>query len=803
MVDKSKRLTFGFVVNYIASWEDADYYQSLILSGIADFAKEYDINLMCFVAGMFNSPHKWERGRNILYNFIDKNKIDGLIVLSSAVEAYASPLQLLKKLHKNKGLPVVTIGNRFDGYPSVSADNFLGMRQSVDHLVEVHGSRQIVFIKGTEGSKDSDLRLNAYLESLKSHNIPINPKLIFPGKFNFASGEEVVKLLLKKKISFDAIVAANDNMAIGALDELGRQLGAAHKKIPVIGFDNIEASRLRSLTTVHQPCYELGRSASDMLLRLVHNQLIEMEELLPTKVLFRSSCGCIPSMVRNAYSVELQKAGSSMQSSIDELIASLLYKFDKVTRSADLALNSRDFDELFEYEKRLIDAFLEEYLSGKKDQFIQAYDQVISLCELKRIKLSFLHNILSCLRQDILEYLPSDSNIILAENMFQAARIQISDAVERFGSSNITLTANRIDALNWLEEELVANMDWHAQIETLDRNIFQYGINRCYISLYENPEKPLEKSKLIYASNQGNRFYTGSNGTSHATQELLPEGILHDLYQERFSIIIEALHLGSDQLGYAILGFDTRINRAFEIIRHRLSIALKEALLIEKVTNQAVNLEKQVIERTRELAIANEQLKQEVCKRKDAEDELMKLLNDLKSSNSQLHLQSMKDELTGLYNRRGFMELGLAQYEHFKKIHQEFLVFYIDLDGLKQINDQYGHAEGDYAIVKASEILHKSFRGSDIIARIGGDEFTVLALQASPPNEDKIRSRIDQFCQVHNQSSNKPYQLSLSIGSSSFNPELPVEFEDLVKTADAALYEEKLRKKGLKCPGIN
>jgi diguanylate cyclase (GGDEF)-like protein len=173
-----------------------------------------------------------------------------------------------------------------------------------------------------------------------------------------------------------------------------------------------------------------------------------------------------------------------------------------------------------------------------------------------------------------------------------------------------------------------------------------------------------------------------------------------------------------------------------------------------------------------------------------------KSLRDLGYYNEQLHLQSMRDDLTQLYNRRGFMKMGNDCYENAKKNVQGLLLLYVDLDDLKKINDQYGHNEGDYAIAQAAEILNKTFRSSDIICRLGGDEFTILIEDASLADEGEIRRRIQHYCDLHNAASQKPYQLSMSMGAAAYTPDSDKTFEMLMKEADLALYEEKQRKHG-------
>jgi diguanylate cyclase (GGDEF)-like protein len=157
---------------------------------------------------------------------------------------------------------------------------------------------------------------------------------------------------------------------------------------------------------------------------------------------------------------------------------------------------------------------------------------------------------------------------------------------------------------------------------------------------------------------------------------------------------------------------------------------------------------------------------------------------------------ALRDQLTGLYNRRGFLALGERQLKLGRRSGREILLFFADVDGLKQINDELGHAEGDLALVRAAQVLEKTFRDSDVIARFGGDEFAVLALEVSGHSESTIRARLEQSLRELNARHSR-YKLSISLGAVRFDPtsrRSPTSIEQLMIRADEAMYEEKRRR---------
>ncbi len=151
---------------------------------------------------------------------------------------------------------------------------------------------------------------------------------------------------------------------------------------------------------------------------------------------------------------------------------------------------------------------------------------------------------------------------------------------------------------------------------------------------------------------------------------------------------------------------------------------------------------------------------------------------------------ALMDDLTRLYNRRAFYTLAAQQLKVMRRKAQGLLLFFADVDHLKNINDTYGHREGDLALVRTADALERTFRNSDILARLGGDEFAVLALEASCQDQDAILRRLESH--LEEASAEEPrYNLSLSAGVARFDPKHGASLGDLLARADRAMYEQK------------
>ena len=172
-------------------------------------------------------------------------------------------------------------------------------------------------------------------------------------------------------------------------------------------------------------------------------------------------------------------------------------------------------------------------------------------------------------------------------------------------------------------------------------------------------------------------------------------------------------------------------------------------------------------------------------------------ITDRKMMEAEILALSITDQLTGLYNRRGFLSLAEQQLKLAKRNKSGMLLFFIDLDGLKWINDTLGHEEGDKAIIETATVFKETFRTSDIIARLGGDEYAALAIEITETNSEIITARLQSLIDTRNNQENRRYRLSMSVGCSYYDPENPCSIDELIARADKLMYEQKQNKKSL------
>jgi diguanylate cyclase (GGDEF)-like protein len=208
--------------------------------------------------------------------------------------------------------------------------------------------------------------------------------------------------------------------------------------------------------------------------------------------------------------------------------------------------------------------------------------------------------------------------------------------------------------------------------------------------------------------------------------------------------------------------------------------ALADTTAVAMENVQLVNeLEDRVAQRTSELADANRRLLHEVVERRKAEEEIRRL--------------SVTDELTGLYNRRGFMLFGQHNFALAERSRSKIVMLAADLDGLKRVNDMVGHEAGDHLIRGAASALKATFRKTDTLARLGGDEFAVLCINHASDDTDRLRARL--MSNIALVASDEGIDLAMSIGIAQCDWTNLASFEQLLHQADETMYREKHNKR--------
>jgi len=279
----------------------SDEYEWTVWRSVRQAIEARGGSAVCIAGAARGDPAPERSARGALYELVAPGAFDGIVCVSSVVGHFVG-VNATETWLSARGVPAVAIGHG-ERLPHVLVDAATGMNQLLHHLIVHHRHRRIAFISGPPTSPEADPRSAAYERTLQKHELTVDRRLMLEGDFTQASGARaVVELFDRRQLragDVDAIVAANDDMALGAIDELSRRRIAVPDQLAVVGFDDITHARAfhPSLTTVRQPIERLGREAAEQLLAILDGHEIETRRVLETELVLRRSCGCVPTDV--------------------------------------------------------------------------------------------------------------------------------------------------------------------------------------------------------------------------------------------------------------------------------------------------------------------------------------------------------------------------------------------------------------------------------------------------------------------------------------------------------------------------
>ena len=628
-------------------------------------------------------------------------------------------------------------------------DNRGGIRDLLHHMIEVHGHRRIAMIEGPAGNRDAQERLAAYLEVLQEAGLDADPALRARGLFHIASGRQAMAELLGRGVPFTALVCANDEMAKGALSVAAENGLRVPEDIAIGGFDDLLSIYHvgPSLTSVNHSIETQGQAALSLLVGQVLGRAAHGTTALPARLVVRRSCGCMGPLVADP-----QTSGS-------------------LAGQAEALVRQMDPPE------PLVAQFTQEVLALADAMFDEAggpaFAQVLTRMAFAWLRqqsdVSPLQNLLVGMHRRWVHGRPSGPLSTAAERL-QSGQILLSNVTEQFHNRDRVATSNNTWDLRRELKKRMAAVDIAALLGVLSDALLRLGVPTCLLALYDHPttlqrvhEEGLPPtSRLVLALDAG-ELRCELLDEPFATAQLLPAGLLA-LPAPRQRVMFPMFFL-QEHFGYMVLDRQQDERFSYEDLHHEITTALHTCLVV------------------RELAVARDALHQD--------------LDRARRDNEALSHLAMRDELTGLFNRRAFFELARSMMSTARLTGEPLTLFFADLDGLKTINDTHGHQEGDLAIREAAGVLRASFRHDDIVSRIGGDEFAVLSradhLESLPDIERRLNGRFDAF----NESSAKPYRLGCSLGGIVIPTGSAEPLDDVLGRADRMLYLTKQRRKAL------
>jgi signal transduction histidine kinase/DNA-binding LacI/PurR family transcriptional regulator/AraC-like DNA-binding protein len=553
--------------------------------GVAERAKERNINLIFFSGGIPHWSQLYEAQRNILFNFAGQPNVDGLMVWANILNHTLDPTGLKNFCQRYSPLPVVSMGVVIPSIQSIRIDMQEGMRKLIAHLIEAHGRKKIAFIRGPEVSQDAEDRYSAYVGTLNHYGLSIDPRLIASGDFRRYAGTAAIQQLMDNPdLKFDAVVSANDNMAIGVLQALQAHGVNIPGDVIVAGFDDIEETRATtpSLTTVRAPWHMLGSKSIDLVISQLKNEPSPEQILLETELVCRQSCGCQQAFLNLNQTYPFKNASrrsagipgrpsfqiSSIQNSSPAIVKEIL--------SGLATIHWLDQD----ISKKLVNSFVADISSNEpnQDTFISYVHETLSSIP-SGTEIIEWQEVINIIQSKVEALFHSQEKILKAHYLLEKGYTLVGEAAHRQQLSERLETINQTNRLNRIVQTMSTTHDIETLMNLLAAELPRLGIQSCFLSLYADKVDNPTWSRLILAMVRKQRLPLERGGIRFPTRQLVPAGFLPD--DSQFTFDVEALHFQEEQIGFVMFEIGPADGEIYTTLQGHISSALKSAELVQ------------------------------------------------------------------------------------------------------------------------------------------------------------------------------------------------------------------------------
>jgi len=721
-------------------------YQVPLLDGVCRMAERLGFDLVFAPGRSAGAPLQYEKQFSMVFQMLREHQPDGLLIFGAIMQDHLNE-EGLRQFVATFPLPSVVSGVRGTGHPTILLDSRAGFKELVLHLIKVHGHRRIAMVEGPPENRDAQERLAAYLEAHVEAGIPADPLLRVPGEFHQVSGSVAMTTLLARNVPFTAIVCANDESAQGVLSVAAERGLRVPADVAIAGFDDLLSiyGVGPSLTTVNQDIAAQGEAAVALLARRLRGEPVPEITSMATRPVFRRTCGCM------GFAMPGILSGHSVREKVEALVR-------------QTAPPESLFEPLVEDMIALVGALTTP--DGRA-----AFDQILTRIAFawleQQADITPLQDLLVAIQRTCAASQECADPGEAAERL-QVGQIVLTNVVELFHTRARVELNNNGWALRRELKNQVTTDDIDELLKVLTGALKQLGVTTCMLALYEQTTTldDIERvglpawSSLLLALD-GGEPRNDVVGTPFRTASLLPDKLYSP--EVAHAWVVMPMFYMREHFGYMLLDRKTVQRVTYTDLHHEITGALHSCLMVKELGS--------------------------------ARDALRLDLDRARRDNEALSHMAMRDELTGLFNRRGFLELARSMMTTARLTEQPLTLFFADLDGLKLINDRYGHEEGDEAIRAAARVLLTTFRQDDVVARLGGDEFAILTRADNLESLPEIEHRLDRHFADYDTIARKPYGLGCSLGGALIEGDSAERLDRVLARADQLLYAAKRRRK--------
>lgn len=602
----SERKTIGVFASQVGRAWGTEF-----INGIRDAAEANDVNVVHFIGGNLRPVSTPDNKITFgLYDLAKPNQFDGLILTADV--GYGASVEDLNQLRSAYGnIPIVTQSVEVPGASVFIPNNVDGMRAAVRHLIEEHGYKRIAFIRGIFRQIDAEQRFQAYKDELKAHDLRFDENLVVDGDYSSESGRIAIQTLLDDRgLRFQAVVAANDRMAFGALEALQQRGVRVPDDVAVTGFDDLREAQVTGvpLTTVRQSFYTIGKQAFDTLMKCMQGDTVQKVNVSPTQLLIRWSCGCMPENVRQAAVAPHDVAKTGKLENKREAALRALLNAAGITEQDPSLLSYKD---VF---GRAWDGFL--LALGDKinsDEFLKTINAMIELMQRNNFTPTVWHNVISMMRRYALGGITSHTIMLKAENLFQQARLLAGELSQRSQAYHRLVLEQQEGVLQGFSFSMAPAMSLDQIGDAISEHFPQMGIERWYVMYYSDVKAPQsisapppESYNLLFQY-EASKFEIPIKRASIGTGQLIPRGKTPE--DHRYTAVVMPLSLARNRFGFMWVEMGPRDWEIYVRIRNLVSSALLRTMLVqqkEQAQQEVERLLAEARERAAELAVAKE-----------------------------------------------------------------------------------------------------------------------------------------------------------------------------------------------------
>lgn len=579
----AQRKRIGLLTNTLLS-----SYQIALRDALERCVPRHDAELVVVVGRELQHPDVNEETQNVIFDWVSSASLDGIVVLTGVLVNYGGNAVVRRIIERVSPVPVVSVGVELPGVPSITVDNRAGMRKVVQHLIEEHGCRQIAYVSGPADNQEANDRLGGYHDALAAHGLPAPDELVTHGRFTLPTGKAGMLTLLERGCRFDAVAAANDYMALGAMDALRERGILVPSQVRVVGFDDSALARLaaRPLTSVAQPVEAMAERALEVLFGAIEGTGSERLTTFSPRIMLRHSCGCGHVDQRAPSPPVTPRVSSSefISRSRDTLVASL----------AEFGLGSGPWWP--QRSTELVQALARE-VEGQAGAFGGAVEEILDAAASAGFSLENVRRSVLSLKRTL-----ESAGVVglpQLERLWLATLNLISESHGRAeGRATLDLLERFID-LRFAAQRLSVSLDPETIAAELARALPGLGVSTACVSLID--EHDPERLRPILITSGGQPVQT-ARGT-YARTELVPRQLSP---APSSSFLVMPLTFEADV--YGILAVDGAASpRICELLRTHVGTAIKLGALHRRVIEETAARERaDQLQLEGELAIARQ-----------------------------------------------------------------------------------------------------------------------------------------------------------------------------------------------------